>query len=161
MRYLAFVVLLLLGCSYKSVELFLTPPPIKQKGVQITIEEEPEPLIGYIVNGDEQVPIKINQSIGSLIKAKLAQTKLKQLAKYTITLQIQKVRIVYFPKRRDANLFGKLLLKVRLKRKDALLIKQISLNRAIHSTPLFYKKKIKKLLESMVQEAVKIIGEMV
>ncbi|SMC09115.1 hypothetical protein [Nitratiruptor tergarcus] len=161
MRLFAFVALLLLGCSYKSVELSPQVTLVSNTSLHIVIEEQISPLLGYIVDKNQKIPIKIDKSIGSLLKAKLSQTKNKKLATYAIHLKIQKVRIVYFPQKSGNNLFGKLLLEVRLSQKNRLLIKKIAINRALHIIPIDYEKKIEQLLYSMIEEAVGLIEEMV
>ena len=153
---LAFVALLLVGCSYKSITLSL--PSLKRESLlDVFIKEKPQPPLGYIVVKERKSFIYIDGDITDFIKAKLQALKNPKLKHFTMQVSIKKLRIVYFPKRANINLYGTLQLEVKLLSKKSLYIKNISINRALYALPVGYEKRIKSMLLSMIDEMVHIV----
>ena len=148
MRLFAFVVLLFLGCSYKSTTISL---PAKKPPSNITIHSIP--FEGYILDKEKKIPIKLSSSFATLITSFLKDTK-----NYHITININRLQILYWADR--GKLFVKANLFVKLTKKGVLKQKSIRIVRIANATRFTFKKKLKSMLLDAAKEVAAIIKEL-
>ena len=148
MRLFAFVVLLFVGCSYKSTNLEL---PAKKPSSNITIHTTH--FKGYILDKDKKIPITLSSSFATLITSFLKDTK-----NYHITININRLQALYWADR--GKLFVKANLFVKLTKKGVLKQKSIKIVRIANATRFTFKKKLKSMLLDAAKEVATIIKEL-
>ena len=153
MRLFAFVVLLFLGCSYKSTTISL--PIAKKDATYITIHHAP--FEGYILDKDTKIPIKLSGSFAKYLEDLLLRSK-KPLQPYTINVKISKLQALYWASR--GKVFVKVHLFVKLAQKGVLKQKSIEVVRIANATRFTFKKKLQLLLIDAAKEIVGIIEEL-
>ena len=149
MRLFAFVVLLFLGCSYKSTTVQL---PAKKPPNNITIHTTH--FEGYILDKEKKIPIKLSHSFAKLIATFLQDTK-----NYHITITINRLQALYWADR--GKLFVKAELFVKLTKTGALKQKSIKIVRIANATRFTFKKKLQNMLLDAAKEVAKIVKELV
>ncbi len=153
MRLFAFVVLLFLGCSYKSTTISL--PQAKHDATNVAITSAP--FEGYILVKEKKFPIKLSGSFAKYLEDLLLRCK-KPLQHYTVDIQISKLQALYWVGR--SKIFVKVKLFVKLEQKGVLKQKSIEVVRVANVTRFTFRKKLQIMLKDAAKEAVGIIEEM-
>ncbi len=123
MRYVLVALSLLLGaCSYKSVLLEVPTPSMNSNTtLDIQLIQPFDPIVGRI---GKEAKIKLARDIGGYLRAKILQ-KADRFKDFHIEIRIDRIYLVYEPRRASNNLAGVVEVFVRLQKRGVLVQRRI------------------------------------